>query len=62
MKLQSTPISTEVIPAFEAKLTRLPPLKKSVRIHKVLIAANGISEALRVADYFDTLANADALF
>ena len=62
MKLQSAPISTEVIPAFEAKLKRLPPLKKSVRIHKVLIAANGISEALRVADYFDTVATADALF
>jgi AAA+ ATPase superfamily predicted ATPase len=52
MKFRDAPISTEIIPEMESKLKKLP-IKRNCSIHKVLLAPNGISEALRNSEYFD---------
>ena len=61
MKFKSEPVSTEVIPQFEAKLKKLPKDKK-LSIHKVLIAPNGASRALIQSEYFDLIVTSRELF
>jgi uncharacterized protein len=61
MKCRTEIVSTEVIPEFEAKLKKFPR-PKNYSIHKLLIAPNGASEALRKAEYFDQIVTSEDLF
>ena len=61
IKFRQQTISTEVIPEYELKLKKLP-LKPNYSIHKVLIAPNGVTEALRLSEYFDEILTSEELF
>lgn len=61
IKYLQNPVSTNVIAEFERKISHLPDIKKKT-IHKVLISAEGIDNALEKRHYFDQVITLEDLF
>ena len=61
MKFHTRPISTEIIPEINRKIEKLP-LKPSESLHKVLIAPNGVSQALLDCEYFEEILTMKDIF
>lgn len=61
IKHRNTMISTEIIPEFEAKIKKMKFAPK-YSINKVLIAPNGVSEALIKSEYFDNILTVNDFF
>jgi AAA+ ATPase superfamily predicted ATPase len=61
MKFKEGLVSTEIIPEMETKIKKLP-ITKTQSVHKILIAPNGVSKALRDSEYFDIILTAIELF
>lgn len=61
IKYLQGPVSSDVITAFERKISALPNQKRKT-LHKVLITAEGIDTALEKRHYFDQIITLDDLF